>query len=149
MADTSHHTAHTVGWARFAGMLLLIAGIFHGIAGLVSLYKDEVYLIGPNSLIILDFTGWGWLHIAIGLLLIAAAFSLMRGNIFGRFVGIITATLSAIANFAFLGAYPLWSFLIIALDVLIIYAILVQGTGAQAAHASDSQAAPVAKPPKR
>ncbi|HSW79424.1 MAG TPA: hypothetical protein VLG47_01480 [Candidatus Saccharimonadales bacterium] len=116
-----------VGWQYFAASLMMLAGVFQFIAGLVALFKDQVFLVAPSNLILLDYTQWGWVHLLIGVVLFLTSFSLFAGNMWGRTVGIVLAALSAIANFTFLQAYPWWSLIVIILDVLIIYAIAVHG----------------------
>lgn len=116
-----------VGWQYFAASLMMLAGVFQFIAGLVALFKDQVYVVAPNNLILFDYTQWGWVHVLIGTVLFLTSFSLFAGNMWGRTVGIFLAALSAIANFAFLDAYPWWSLTVIILDILIIYAIAVHG----------------------
>jgi len=120
-----------VGWVYFAAFMMMLAGIFQGIAGLVALFRDQVFLVTTHNLFLLDFTQWGWIHLILGVLLITASLSLFRGNYWGRFMGVVLASLSAIANFAFINAYPFWSLLIIAIDVFIIYALLVHGNEAE------------------
>lgn len=120
-----------VGWIYFGAFLMFIAGIFQSIAGLAALFKDEVYIVSQNSLLALDYTQWGWVHLTLGVVLILSTVSMVNGNMWGRFVGVLLATLSAIANFAFVSAYPLWSIMIITMDVLIIYALMVHGREAR------------------
>ena len=116
-----------VGWVYFAAFMMLLAGIFQSIAGLVALFRDQAFLVTSNNLFVLDYTQWGWLHLAIGVLLVVSALSLFQGNMWGRVMGVVLATLSAIANFGFLNAYPLWSMVVIAIDVFILYALIVHG----------------------
>ncbi len=116
-----------VGWQYFAASLMMLAGVFQAIAGLVALFKDQVFLVTQSNLVLLDYTQWGWVHLCLGFILFLTSLSLFAGNLWGRTVGIIMAALSAIANFAFLDAYPWWSLTVIILDVLIIYAIAVHG----------------------
>ncbi len=132
MAQTRdlHHHEHTtgwVGWVYFAGIMMMLAGIFHAIAGLVAIFKNEVFVVGAGSLLLLDFSQWGWLHLILGIVIFLAAFSVLAGGTFGRVIGSLLAGLSAIANFAFFTAYPLWTIIIITLDVVVIYALLVHG----------------------
>jgi hypothetical protein len=121
-----------VGWVYFAGFLMMLSGVFQIIAGLVALFRDEVFLVGANNLFVLDYTQWGWIHLIFGVVLFLTALSLMSGGLWGRTVGVVLASLSAIANFAFISAYPLWAMLVITLDILIIYALLVHGDEAKA-----------------
>jgi hypothetical protein len=116
------------GWAIFGAVMLLIAGTFQSIAGFTALFNDDYYLVGSDGLVVhMDYTAWGWVHVAIGVLLLIGGVSLLSGGVTGRIVGVVAAALSAIANLMFLAAYPVWSAGIIALDVLIIYAIVVHG----------------------
>jgi hypothetical protein len=119
-----------VGWVYFAGFLLLMLGIFHALAGVVALFKDEVYAVAPNSLWILDYTTWGWAHIVFGAILITGAMSLFYGRMWGRIVGVVMALLSAIANFSFIPVYPIWSVLMIVLSGFVLYALVVHGAEA-------------------
>jgi hypothetical protein len=117
------------GWLGFAAVLLAIVGVFQLIAGLTALFNDEFYTVGKSGLVLeFDFTAWGWIHLGIGVLLLVASASLFAGGMFGRVIGVIVATLSAISNLLFISAYPAWSVLVIALDVIIIYAIVVHGS---------------------
>lgn len=130
MARTSTETSGMTGWAGwvyFAGFMMMLAGIFQSIAGLVAIFKDEVFVVGAGSLLVLDYSQWGWVHLLIGVLLFLAAFSVFAGGAFGRGLGAVLAALSAIANFTFFTAYPLWTIILISVDILIIYALLVHG----------------------
>ena len=117
-----------VGWVAFGGYMMVIIGIFQAIAGLVALFKDEYFLVPKADLVVsVNYTAWGWVHLGIGALLVLAGVSLFSGNMYGRVIGVIAASLSAIVNVAFLAAYPIWSTIVIALDVIVIYAIVVHG----------------------
>lgn len=125
--NSSSEVSGWVGWVYFGGIMMLLSGFFQAIAGMLALFKDEVYLIGTENLLVLDYTQWGWAHLLIGLVLIISAVSLMNGNMWGRTVGVFLASLSAIANFAYLSAYPFWALTIIVVNIFIIYAIVVHG----------------------
>lgn len=120
-----------VGWIGFASFMLLLMGTFHMIAGFVALLKDEVYVIGEENLWILDYTQWGWVHVIGGILAITAALSLMQGHMYGRVIAVLVAGASAIVNMAFIPVYPLWSILIVTIDILVIYAVTVHGSELQ------------------
>ena len=115
------------GWIYFAGMLMMLVGSFQAIAGFVALFKEDVYIVTASNLVLFDYSQWGWIHLFWGILLFFSSFSLMAGHGWGKFLGVFLAAVSALANFAFLPAYPVWSMLIIAIDVVIIYAITVHG----------------------
>lgn len=120
-----------VGWVYFAGLLMMLAGVFQAIAGLVGIFNDAFYLVGEDSLLVFDYMTWGWIHLIFGIVLFISALSVMKGGVWGRTVGIILALFSAIANFAFIQAYPWWSLIIIALDFVVIYALAAHGNEAR------------------
>ena len=127
MARKSSEMSGWTGWIGFAAIMLLLMGFFHVIAGFVALFTDTVYLIGEEALWALDYTQWGWIHVIGGLLAIWAASSLMQGHGFGRTVAVLVALASAVINMTFVPIYPLWSLMIIVIDVLVIYAVVVHG----------------------
>jgi hypothetical protein len=118
-----------VGWIAFAGVMMAMLGTFHIIQGLVALFNDDYYLVGKSGLIVnVDFTAWGWAQLISGIIVLAAGFGVFAGHMWARVVGVIAAMLSAIVNVGFLAAYPLWSLMMIALDVVIILALTVHGS---------------------
>jgi hypothetical protein len=117
-----------VGMVTFAAVIMIVVGAFQAIMGATALFQSDYYAVPSEDLLVsVDFTVWGWGHIALGAVAIIAAFGLLRGQMWARVVGICMAVASAIANLAFMPAYPLWSTVVIALDVLVIYAIAVHG----------------------
>jgi hypothetical protein len=116
------------GWVVFGGVILMTLGAFQVIEGLVALFKDSYYLVRPGGLVVnVDYTAWGWTHLLIGAVAIVTGLGLLVGNLAARIVGVGIAVLSAIVNLAFISAYPVWSTIIIALDVIVIFAIIVHG----------------------
>ena len=114
------------GWVAFAAVMAFMLGVYHVVQGLIAIFNDEYFLVGSSGLVVsLDFTVWGWLHLLLGLVAIAAAYGLVQGAGWGRVLAICLAVLSAVVNLGFLAAYPLWSTLIIAFDVIVIYALTV------------------------
>lgn len=116
------------GWVIFAAVMLVLLGSFHVIAGLVALFDDTYFLVGSGGLVVsADYTAWGWVHLILGIVVAAAGLALFAGLLWARIVAIIVAMISAIINLAFLSAYPVWSAIMIAIDVLIIYAVTMHG----------------------
>jgi hypothetical protein len=116
------------GWVVFAGVMLMTLGIFQVIEGLVAVFNDGFYAVRPSGLVVnVNYNTWGWTHTVIGIVAILCGLGLLAGNMAARIVGVGVAVLSAIVNLAFISAYPLWSAILIALDVIVIYAIIVHG----------------------
>jgi hypothetical protein len=111
------------GFAMFAGILMIISGLWSLLAGFAAIVNDEVYLRTPEYVYSFDITGWGWIHLILGAVVAAAGVGVVRGATWAVVIGITLASLSALVNFAFIPHYPVWSILIIALDVAIIWAL--------------------------
>ena len=119
----SARTRQVAGIRTFAGVLMLLIGGYHAMAGIAALVEDEIFLETPSYTYALDVTTWGWVHLGLGVLVALAGAAVLRDRLWGRLVGILLAGLSLFANFLFLLYYPLWAALIIALDVVIIWAL--------------------------
>jgi hypothetical protein len=118
-----------VGWITFAAMMMLLVGIFHIFQGLIAIFSRGYYLVGDNGLTVhFDYTGWGWIHLIYGVVVVLAGVSLLAGQMWARVVAVVLAFVSAIVNIGFLAAYPLWSILMVAIDVLVIWALTVHGS---------------------
>jgi uncharacterized membrane protein len=116
------------GWVVFAGIMMVLLGTFHAIQGLVALFQDDYYLVGKNGLTLhLDYTAWGWIHLFAGIIVFVAGLCVFVGQVWARTIGVLVALLSAIINVGFLAAYPIWSTMMVVLDVLIIWALVVHG----------------------
>ena len=116
-----------LGFIVFASVMMMMAGGFQALTGLVAIFENEFYVETRNYLVKFDATTWGWVHLLLGLLVFFAGFAVMSGKTWGRTVGIILAALSALTNFAFLPYYPFWAMTIIALDIFVIWALAAHG----------------------
>jgi hypothetical protein len=116
------------GWVVFASVMMLLLGAFQVLQGLVALFDEGFYLVTRGGLVVdVDYNVWGTIHLILGVLLLASSAGVLTGNLAARTVGVILAGLSAFVNLVFIGAYPLWSIVIITVDVLVIYALTVHG----------------------
>jgi hypothetical protein len=94
----------------------------------VAIFKDGYYAVPSRDLIVsVDYTAWGWVHLALGVAAIATGAGIMIGKTWARFLGVGYAVVNAIINLSFLKAFPLWSGLLIGFDVLVIWALCVHG----------------------
>jgi hypothetical protein len=117
-----------VGWVLFAGIMMVLLGTFHIIDGLIALFNDEYFLVTKGGLAVsADFTAWGWVHLIGGIVVIAAGICVFTGQVWARGLGVVIAMVSAVINLGFLSAYPIWSSIMILVDILVIWALTVHG----------------------
>jgi hypothetical protein len=115
------------GWITFAGIAMIMIGIFHAIAGLSEVFDSDSFVLTQEYVLKFNASSWGWIHLIAGVVLILAGVGVFGGATWARMVGILVAMLSAIANFAWLLYVPLWSILMIFVDISIIWALTVHG----------------------
>jgi hypothetical protein len=120
-----------VGWVYFASAMMLLAGGMQAIAGLVALFKDDYYVVGESGVLAFNYSTWGWVHLLVGLVIFAAGLATAAGRTWGRAIGVIMAVTAALANVAFLSAYPVWSVIAIVVDIFVIYALTIHGSEAR------------------
>jgi hypothetical protein len=111
------------GIAVFAGVMLIVGGAFQAIQAFAAIVNDKYLVVLEDYVYAFDLTLWGWLHLLIGLGLLAVGVFLLRGETWARVAGMILAAIAIIVNFAWLPHAPWWSVLAIAVDVLVIWAL--------------------------
>lgn len=111
------------GGVLFAGVVMMLTGVLDVFRGIAAIAEDEVFLNTPRYTFEFDLTGWGWIHLILGLLLAVTGFFVVKGAAWARYTGIFLASLSAVEAFLSLPYYPLWALVIIALDVFVIWAL--------------------------
>lgn len=131
MASVTHHEAayeeaEGSGWLTFAATMLGLVGILSVIDGIVALSRARFYVAGATY-VFSDLRTWGWITLIIGIVAILAAGGVLAGSQWARWFGMIAAGINLIAQFSFVQAYPFWTLIIIALDILVIYALAVYG----------------------
>ena len=115
------------GWIVFAGLMMVIAGTMNAIYGFIALIEDEWVVWGNEAVMVVDVTQWGWIHLILGVVVILAGLGALSGNTAARIVAVIVAGISLLVNFVALPIYPIWSLLVITVDVLVIWALIVHG----------------------
>lgn len=121
------YSGAAVGLTAFAGILMVMVGIFHAIQGIVALANDNFFVVGEEYVFEFDVTAWGWIHLIAGVIVAFAGAALFRGSVWARTVAVVLACVSILANFLWLPYYPFWSITVIALNVFVIWAVTVHG----------------------
>lgn len=115
------------GMVRFAGLILGLTGIWHAIAGLVALTEPSYFSTSSARLPVdVGYTAWGWVYLVLGVLAVGAGFGVIAGNRVAAVIAVVLAVVSAVVNLVFITANPVWSVLIIALDVLVVWGVTAQ-----------------------
>ena len=117
----------TSGWVYFAATIFIVVGILDAFYGLVAIFNSDWVVFTSSSVVLLDLTAWGWIMLITGIIAILVGFGALYGQTWARVVGIIVAALNLIGVTVILSVYPGWGFLIIGLNVLVIYALAVHG----------------------
>ena len=117
-----------VGWIMFAGTMMMFLGGFHMFQGIVALFRHTEIAFPTSGLTLqVSFTQWGWLHIIAGALVFAVGLGLITARMWARVLGVIVVSISALVNFAWAGIYPIWSITLLAIDFLVLYALIAHG----------------------
>jgi hypothetical protein len=114
------------GWVSFAGVMIAIVGIMNVIYGIAAIDSANFY-VNNARYVFSDLNTWGWVMLCLGVLQVAASVSILGGTSWGRWVGIGTAGLNAIAQLLFLPSYPLLSLALFTLDILVLYGLIAHG----------------------
>jgi hypothetical protein len=114
-----------VGWIAFAAAMIIVVGAMNVINGLAAIFEDEIF-IGSGAFV-LDVTGWGWIHLIVGLILVGTGVALIRGALWAAITASVLVVLNMISQMFLLPASPIWSLVIIILDAFVLYALTVHG----------------------
>jgi hypothetical protein len=118
-----------VGWIAFAAVCLSLLGSFHVVQGVAALVDGDYFpVVGHGPVTDLSLTAWGWVHLLGGAVLIVAGLCVFAGQVWARTVGVLVAAASLVTSFAFLGAYPALSLVMISLGIVVILALTVHGS---------------------
>ncbi|MFG2819915.1 hypothetical protein ACGFX4_10875 [Kitasatospora sp. NPDC048365] len=110
------------GWTVLAAVLMIFGGVMAVFEGISAINADAV-IVGPAYTFSYSSTGWGWIHVILGVVVALAGAALFTGAVWARAVGVVLAGLSMLANFVWLPHYPFWSIVLIAIDIFIIWAL--------------------------
>jgi hypothetical protein len=113
------------GFTIAAAVMLLLSGAFSFLEGLAALLKGGAFFITlPNYAYNLPVSGWGWFRLGVGVAVFLAGAALFMDRIWARALGVAVAVVSAVVNFVSIPFSPTWSIVVIAIDLIIIWALL-------------------------
>ncbi|QIS14816.1 DUF7144 family membrane protein [Nocardia arthritidis] len=110
----------------FAGVLILITGILHLLTAIAAIAKRDIFVVTEDQVFLLNVSTWGWVHLVIAVLVIVAGVGIVTGKSWGYLAGIVMAAVSILDNFVFAPIYPFWALVMIAIDILVIWALARQ-----------------------
>jgi hypothetical protein len=115
------------GWIAFAGWMMIVIGAIDFFEGLIAIIRDKYYVLTPEQVIVFDVSTWGWLTLIWGIVVAFAGFALLGRRPWARWFVIVVVSINIIGQLGFLGSaqYPLWALTVLALSVLVVYALIV------------------------
>jgi hypothetical protein len=125
------------GWVWFAGLVMILIGSLDFFQGLIAVIRNKYYVLTPNQIIVFDLTTWGWVMLIWGIVVALAGFGLLSGSGWARWFTIVVASLNFIFQLGFVGSYQytLWALTVIALNVLVLYALIVRWSDVRSVEA--------------
>ncbi len=131
MSSQSNHKAADPGGSRwatgvtmFAGVMLAISAGFQILQGISLIANDEVFVSGVDFTYAFDLTAWGWIYLVFGVIALLTGIGILTQQAWAWLVGILIAALSMIANFGYLPYFPIWALTVIAIDVIVMWALV-------------------------
>lgn len=121
-------TTGWTGWVAFGGVMLILLGLFQAVEGLVAVFDEGYYHVTQSGLLVnVTYDAWGWVHFGVGVSAVVIGAGVLSGNLIAQIAGAILAGASALIHLAFVPAYPVWSLIVITLNVIVIYAFIAHG----------------------
>ncbi|MGW5421124.1 DUF7144 family membrane protein [Streptomyces sp. NPDC003943] len=111
------------GWTVFAAVMMIFGGAMAIFEGIAAIAKDDLIVITRDYTFKMNTTGWGWIHLILGILIVLAGIALFSGAMWARVVGIALAGLGMLANFLWIPYYPFWAIMLIVIDAIVIWAL--------------------------
>lgn len=121
--ESQEPSGFALGMTLVAAVLMMVGGLFDFFGGLAAILRGNFFVVLPNYAFSISVRGWGWLHLAAGIVLFVAGAALLTDQFWARVVGVVVAGLNAVLNFVMLPYYPVWAIVVIAVDVFIIVAL--------------------------
>lgn len=116
------------GWIRLGAILILIISVLEFFEGLIAIIRDDYYVLRPDQIVVVDLTTWGWLTLIWSIVLAVIGFALLAAATWARWAAIVVLSLNFIVQLGFVGSaqYPLWALTALALNIVVLYALIVR-----------------------
>jgi len=120
--------AFWAGWVFFAGLLMIVIGAMEFLEGLIAVIRKNYYVATPSQIIVFNVTTWGWINLIWGIIVVLAGVSLLSGKGWARWFTIVVASFTFFVQLGFVGSsqYPLWALVVLALNIFVLYALIVR-----------------------
>ena len=115
------------GWVLFAGTMLCLVGTLNMIEGIAAISNSK-FFVANTTYIAGDLRAWGWTILIVGVCEILVGLGVFVKNQFARWLGVVVASLNAIAQLFFINARPFWALTLFALDILVVYGLVAYGS---------------------
>lgn len=125
------------GWVAFAAFTLLTLGVLNLFQGLTALFRQGYFVVANDELLLRSYTSWGVILLCFAALQLATGMGLLTGASWARYTAIVLAVLNIIGEVGFLAAHPAWSIIVIALDIVVLYALTAKWDTAQGLFEED------------
>lgn len=123
--DSTARSPRVGGLGLFAAIVFVTVGVLQFLQGLAAVLDDAFLVKISGYVFAVDTTAWGWVHLVFGVICVLVGVFVVRGSLIARTVGILVAMTAVFLNFLYLPYYPFWAMTLIALDVLVIWALAV------------------------
>ncbi|MFC4065131.1 DUF7144 family membrane protein [Actinoplanes subglobosus] len=144
---TEERSRAWAGWIAFAAVIMVVNSLINILQGMVALLDDERVVATPDAFVLVDLTSWGWALVGFGIVMLTVGGFLLAGRNWARIVAVVVIGLHAVVQVVSLGAYPVWSLLMIALDTVVLFALVARwGSAAEELRYQNERVGPAGLP---
>jgi hypothetical protein len=123
----AEHVTKRSGWITFAGVAALIAGGYNALSGIAALADDDTLAAQAQEVLYgIDLTAWGWFWLLVGVVQLITGVLILQRNVWGFWLGVTIAGLSAMLTIVVMFVFPLWAIAVLAIDFLVLYGLLTE-----------------------
>ncbi|MFD7505192.1 hypothetical protein [Streptomyces sp. NPDC059850] len=115
----------------FGAVMMLFGGLMTLAQGIAAVRNDRVFVETQSYVFSYDLSGWGWIHMIVGIVLVVAGLATFTGAMWARTAGVVIAGLALLANFLWLPYTPLWATVLMLIDAFVIWALCTGGQGTE------------------